>query len=89
MQKNEIPQDISMEMLRISKLASYGAEVYVEAIKEIYRLKAELKQEREEKEALKILADSRSHKLIAADYGITRPAVSALKRGDTWGHLHI
>lgn len=40
-----------------------------------------------EQEAISILVDSRTHTKIAADYGVTRSAVSALKRGDTWRHL--
>jgi len=34
-----------------------------------------------------ILADTRRHADIAIDYGISRSAVSHLKRGDTWRHL--
>jgi len=38
-------------------------------------------------DAIKILGDSRAHKVIAAEYGVTRAAISHLKRGFTWGHL--
>jgi hypothetical protein len=40
-----------------------------------------------EEQALSILADTRRHADIAQDYGITRAAVSQLKRGKTWAHL--
>jgi uncharacterized Zn finger protein (UPF0148 family) len=40
-----------------------------------------------EEQALMILRDSRRHAAIALDYGITRAAISHLKRGDTWMHL--
>ena len=40
-----------------------------------------------ESQALAILADTRRHADIAQDYGITRAAVSQLKRGKTWAYL--
>lgn len=40
-----------------------------------------------EAQAIAILADTRRHADIAKDYGITRAAVSHLKRGKTWAHL--
>lgn len=40
-----------------------------------------------EAQARAILADQRRHADIAQDYGITRAAVSCLKRGKTWAHL--
>lgn len=40
-----------------------------------------------EAQARAILADTRRHADIAQDYGITRAAVSHLKRGKTWAHL--
>lgn len=40
-----------------------------------------------EKQALSILSDERSHLTIAMEHGLTRAAVSNLKRGITWAHL--
>ena len=40
-----------------------------------------------EADAIKIIADQRRHADIAADYGLTRAAVSHIKRGFTWAHL--
>jgi len=42
-----------------------------------------------EEQARAILADTRRHADIATDYGISRAAVSHLKRGDTWSHLLV
>lgn len=41
-----------------------------------------------EAQARAILADGRSQYRIARDYGVTQSAVSYLKRGLTWRHLH-
>lgn len=40
-----------------------------------------------ESEVRAILRDSRSHKLIAADFGISRAMVSHIKRRDAWAHV--
>lgn len=42
-----------------------------------------------EKQARAILSDTRVHADIAEEYGISRSAVSYLKRGDTWAHLRV
>lgn len=36
-------------------------------------------------QAIAIRADERKHKEIAREYGVSRPLVSAIKRGDAWG----
>ena len=41
-----------------------------------------------EEDVLAILADSRSQRAIAADYGVTQAAVSLIKQGKNWPHLH-
>lgn len=40
-----------------------------------------------EVQAMEIHADNRPHAEIAKDYGLTRAAISHLKRGDTWSGL--
>lgn len=40
-----------------------------------------------EDQAVAILADTRKHGEIADEYGISRSAVSAMKRGESWAHL--
>ncbi len=35
-----------------------------------------------------ILADQRTHRLIAADFDVDRSTVSDIKQGRTWRHLH-
>ena len=41
-----------------------------------------------DKEVCAILADSRSHRKIAADYNIGKTAVWQIKSGKTWNHVH-
>jgi hypothetical protein len=40
-----------------------------------------------EAQAIAIINDSRNHRWIAFDYGITRATVSRIKRGELWKHL--
>jgi hypothetical protein len=40
-----------------------------------------------EAQAMAIIADSRTHRAIAADYGVDRTTVTAIKRGRNWAHL--
>lgn len=40
-----------------------------------------------DEDVIKILRDKRSHKKIADDYGVSRPAISMIKRGETWKHI--
>ena len=40
-----------------------------------------------ETQAVSILTDTRANAAIALDYGVTRAAISQLKRGKTWRHL--
>lgn len=39
-------------------------------------------------QALAVLSDKRTHAEIAKDYGVSRGAISHMKRGFTWPHLH-
>ena len=40
-----------------------------------------------EADVVKIRADGRLHRQIAAEYGVSEPAVYKIKRGLTWGHV--
>ena len=42
-----------------------------------------------EPEVLKILQDQRSHREIAADFGVSRPQISAIKAKRCWAHLSL
>lgn len=41
-----------------------------------------------EEQVCAILQDTRMHKYIALDYGVVRSAITAIKNGKNWGHLH-
>lgn len=40
-----------------------------------------------EEAALAIYSASGTHQAIAADHGVSRPTVSAIKRGERWQHV--
>lgn len=40
-----------------------------------------------EKQVLKIFSDTRSSKIIAAEYCVSKVTVNSIRRGDTWAHI--
>jgi hypothetical protein len=40
-------------------------------------------------QALAALSDPRTAKVVAAELGVSKSTISALRRGQNWGHLHV